>query len=137
MKKLTKALAILVFLALLCSLFVGCGSEKAPADTTDDTNATTTAPEDTDSKDTEPEETEPAFKDPVDIKTTGGVVVVGTVCHDDEGWYLTPEQPLNVEYEYFLDEPTKFDKLTRIYLFDSSIDNIDKVQYLDKTVTIE
>lgn len=137
MKKLTKALAMIVLFALLCSLFSGCGAEKAPADTTDDTNATTTAHEDTDSKDTEPEETEPAPLDPIDIKTTGGVVVVGTVCHDDEGWYLTPEQPLNVEYEYFLDAPSTFDKLTRIYLFDSSIDNIDKVQYLDKTVTIE
>ena len=134
MKNITKVLAVLVLLALLCSSFVGCGVEKPPADTTDDA---TTATQDTDTKDTDKKDTEPVAKDPVEIKTTGGVVVVGTVCHDDNGWYLTTEKPLNVEFEYFFGEPTTFTELTKIHFFDPSVDFIDKVQYLGKTVTVE
>ena len=74
-------------------------------------------------EETEPaatEETEPVIsvKDPVDIETTGGVVIVGTVGFDDAGWYIAPEQPLNISYEYFLDNPSVFPEQTSIRLID-------------------
>ena len=84
-----------------------------------------------------PEETPPAPPEPLNISTNGGVVIVGTVCHDDAGWFLVPEQPLNVEYHYFLDHPTQFDALQRIELFDPTIDGVEKLLYLGETVTVE
>ena len=68
---------------------------------------TSAAPEETTAaatEDTTPpatEETEPAIsvKDPIGIETIGGVVIVGTVDFDDAGWYIAPEQPLNITYD--------------------------------------
>ena len=44
----------------------------------------------------------------MDIESIGGAVIVGVIGHDEQGWYLQPEQPLNVAYEYFLDNPSVF-----------------------------
>ena len=105
---------------------------------------TSAAPEETTAaatEDTTPpatEETEPAIsvKDPIGIETIGGVVIVGTVGFDDAGWYIAPEQPLNITYEYFLDNPSVFPAQTRINLIDPKDDGKDKALYLGHTVTV-
>ena len=146
MKYLFKTIISLVLILSLCVCMTGCtgGTQEEipqepiePVNTTEPSASVTLPPEDYMPEDTEPEEVEPAPLEPLDISTTGGVVVVGTVCRDEEGWFLTPEQPLNVEYHYFLDNPTCFDALQRIELFDSNIDGIEKLLYLGETVTIE
>lgn len=93
---------------------------------------------------TEPAETEPAETEPtspaqtsVDINTIGGAVIVGVIGYDDQGWYVQPEQPLNVAYEYFLDNPSIFPQQTRIAMFDPKTDGIEKALYLGQTVTME
>ena len=141
----------MISLALILSLCIGvsgCG-DKVPAEIPGDptSGAESSAPhtqlpgenvtEQPKPEEPEPEEMTPEPVGPLDISTSGGAVVVGTVCHDEEGWFLTPEQPLNVEYHYFLDNPTRFDGLLRIELFDSRIDGIEKLLYLGETVTVE
>lgn len=115
----------------------------APEETTAVSEETTAATEDTtpateDTTPTEPEETEPVIsvKDPVDITTTGGAVIVGTVGFDEAGWHIVPEQPLNIAYEYFLDNPSVFPEQTRIRLVDPRDDGMDKAIYLGHTVTV-
>lgn len=45
---------------------------------------------------------------PLDIETIGGVVIVGKIGFDEKGWHIVPEQPLNITYTYFLDNPSVF-----------------------------
>lgn len=137
MKALKKTISIFLLLALLCSMFAGCATRE-PTETpgnTEPSQTESTAPEDTKPEETQPEETVPVT--PVDITTTGGVVLVGTVMHDDDGWYLESQQPLNVTFHYFMDNPSTFDSLTRVCMFDPTIDGIEKLVYLGETVTIE
>jgi transglutaminase-like putative cysteine protease len=84
-----------------------------------------------------PTETEPAVQLPVDIETVGGVVIVGTMGQDAQGWYIQPEQPLNITYQYFLDAPSVFREQTRIAMFDPKDDGVEKAFYLGQTVTAE
>ena len=63
-------------------------------------------------------------------------MIVGTVGFDDAGWYIAPEQPLNISYEYFLDNPSVFPEQTSIRLIDPEVDGMDKAVYLGHTVTI-
>ena len=157
-----KKIVSLLLVVALCFSLCACGTiannnqtegstqntqaSKAPTETTvAATEATTSAaPEETTSAATEgttppaTEETEPAIsvKDPIDIETIGGVVIVGTVGFDDAGWYIAPERPLNITYEYFLDNPSVFPEQTRINLIDPKDDGKDKTLYLGHTVTI-
>ena len=153
-----KYVAVFVMLALLCSCLSGCLKPNAsdPVETTlskepiqtvpnTETNNTdpsenTTHPTEAEGIDspedtTEPEETVP--ETPVDINTVGGAVIVGMIGYDAQGWYLQPEQPLNVTYEYFLDNPSVFPQQTRIAMFDPAVDGVEKARYLGQTVTME
>ena len=103
-------------------------STTAPAEETTSPAEETTAPEET--------TPEVSVKDPIDIETIGGVVIVGRVAYDDAGWYIIPEQPLNISYEYFLDNPSVFPEQTSIRLLAPEVDGIDKAVYLGQTVTI-
>ena len=123
-----KYIAGIMMLALLCCCLSSCLKPNAsnPTQSTTDrapaqTNPTT--------------ETEPVT--PVDIDTVGGAVLVGVIGCDAQGWYLQPEQPLNVTYAYFLDNPSVFSQQTRIAMFDPSVDGVEKAQYLGQTVTME
>lgn len=106
------------------------------------TDVTTDAPV-TEHPATEPPATEPVTEpvvvpaEPVDIKTTGGVVIVGIIGVDDNGWYFTPEQPLNITFEYFIDKPTVYKEQTRISMFAPKDDGVEKANYLGHLVTIE
>ena len=63
------------------------------------------------------------------------MVIVGKIGKDDEGWYILPEQPLNITYEYFLEKPSVFSAQTKIKMFDPAIDGIEKSLYIGQTVT--
>ena len=132
--------AVLVVLAMLCSALYGC-AQTEPAETTAGTEPVQTNPA-TETVSTQPTEntTQPTEAEPVvcvDIETVGGAVLVGVIGYDEQGWYLQPEQPLNVSYEYFLDKPSVFPEQTRISMFDPSVDGVEKTRYLDQTVTAE
>ena len=148
MKDFLKGIICLILIASLCACMTGCSDkvqEEPPAVPTGSVEPSPSGeqpsekpvPEVTASEEPAPEEPAPMPAEPLRLSTTGGVVVVGTVCNDETGWFFVPEQPLNVEFHYFLDNPTQFDGVTRIELFDSSIDGIEKLRYLGGTVTIE
>ena len=128
-------------LALLCVCLSGCLKTDvlAPAETTETKKQDPVAPDTETTIPTEdipqPTETEPVI--PVDIDTVGGAVIVGVIGYDAQGWYLQPEQPLNVTYEYFLDNPSIFPQQTRIALFAPEVDGVEKARYLGQTVTME
>ncbi|MBO5976784.1 MAG: hypothetical protein J6P94_06380, partial [Oscillospiraceae bacterium] len=82
-----------------------------------------------------PEDTAGQSDEPVDLTTVGGVVLVGKIEHDEQGWYFKPEQPLNISYEYFYDNPSEFSGMTRVSMFDPKDDGVEKAPYLDQTVT--
>ena len=149
-------ITVFVILALVCACLSGClktdvldsAETTAPkeldpvatdTDTTDSTENTTQSTEsesaDPTEETTEPEETMP--QTPVDINTIGGAVIVGVIGYDEQGWYLQPEQPLNVAYEYFLGKPSVFPQQTRIAMFDPLVDGVEKARYLGQTVTME
>ena len=153
-----KYVAVFVMLVLLCSCLSGCLKtdvldpvettlskepvQTVPTTETDNTDPSenTTQPTEAEGVDStedtaEPEETVP--ETPVDINTVGGAVIVGVIGYDEQGWYLQPEQPLNVAYEYFLDNPSIFPQQTRIAMFDPKVDGIEKARYLGQTVTME
>lgn len=113
-------------------------TSAASEETTSAAQEETTSAATEETEPTATEETEPVIsvKDPIDIETTGGVVIVGTVGFDDAGWYIAPEQPLNISYEYFLDNPSVFPEQTSIRLIDPEVDGMDKAVYLGHTVTI-
>ena len=94
-------------------------------------------PEETTAVTSEVMNPEPTQKEPIDIETIGGAIIVGKIGYDEEGWYLQPEQPLNVKYEYFLDNPSVFPRQTRIAMFDPAVDGVEKARYLGHTVTME
>ena len=128
MKHFSKVIIPLVLLISLCVCVTGCAGRMqeeipgTPVSSVESSASHIQSSEDSAPEETKPEEIVPAPAEPLDISTSGGVVIVGTVCCDEEGWFLTPEQPMNIEYHYFLDNPSRFDALLRIELFDSGID---------------
>ena len=146
MKKLSILLSLLLAVAFCfnlcaCSAIVNNNQTEDKPQSTQGSSAPTetasAATEETTS--TAPVETNPAIstKDPIDIKTNGGVVIVGRIGFDEKGWHIIPEQPLNVSYEFFLDNPSVFPQQTQIAMFDPSVDGVEKAQYLGQTVTTE
>lgn len=145
MKKSSSFLIVLLAVGLIFSL-CACDvivlrdqNEKNPNNTQESGAPTGTdpvVPEETNS--VTPEETNPAIsiKEPVDIETIGGVVIVGTIGFDEAGWHIVPEQPLNITYNYFYNNPSVFPEQTNIRMIDPKIDGMDKAVYLGQTVTV-
>ena len=146
MKKLSSSLTVLLAVGLFITL---CACETiAPRDQNEDTTKITQesgaptetapiVPEETTAVTSEVMNPEPTQKEPIDIETIGGAIIVGKIGYYEEGWYLQPEQPLNVKYEYFLDNPSVFPRQTRIAMFDPAVDGVEKARYLGHTVTME
>lgn len=137
-----KRIAILLLFAMLCSILCACQKHDQNTNGNDTKPATqsttqTAAPENHPTAGTEPagtqQETPPV---PVNIETTGGVVIVGKIGFDEKGWHIIPEQPLNITYTYFLDKPSVFPGQTRISMLDPKDDGVDKAVYLGQTVTV-
>ena len=152
MKKISVLLTMLL-VAGICLNLCACGamSNDQNEEITENTQESNTisetehvAPEETSAVVSEetgsivPEETNPenSAKDPIDIETIGGVVIVGRIGFDESGWHIVPEQPLNISYTYFLDNPSVFPEQTRISMIDPKDDGVDKAVYLGQTVTV-
>ena len=152
MKK-TSVLLTMLLVAGICLNLCACGAmsndqnEEITENTQESNTITETehvAPEETSAVVSEetgsivPEETNPenSAKDPIDIETIGGVVIVGRIGFDESGWHIVPEQPLNISYTYFLDNPSVFPEQTRISMIDPKDDGVDKAVYLGQTVTV-
>ena len=142
MKKNT--LAILLILTLLCLSLCACRdihtpdpAESSAESMTAELTAADTQPDTEDTESTASAAVEPSIpvQLPVDIDTIGGVVLVGTIGFDDGGWYFKPDQPLNITYQYFLDNPSVFSMQRRIAMFDPAVDGVEKAIYLGQTVT--
>lgn len=146
-----KATALMIASIIICGAFTSCGdkedtqtndnTEKTEITSKDVTEDNETLSEDTDDNETLAEDTsdETELPDepltPIDIETPGGVVVVGKVCKDDDGWYLAPETPLNVNFTYY-EDPLVYDELTKIRFFTVDEDGIEKSLYNGQTVTV-
>ena len=145
MKKFSSLLVVLLAVWLCFSL---CACSAAVLRDQNEKESSDTKDSDTDmEKDTaESEETMPIFTEgndseitlraSLDIETLGGVVIVGKIGFDEAGWHIIPEQPLNITYEYFLDNPSVFPEQTVIRLIDPKDDGIDKAVYLGQTITV-
>lgn len=139
MKKLT---AVLLLLAMMCTLLCACqtgvkdpqGSDIKPSTESVDKSETTESDPSEEVEAANPEQDISPI--PVDIETIGGVVIVGRIGFDEKGWHIVPEQPLNITYSYFLDEPSVFPVQTRISMIDPKDDGVDKAAYLGQIVTV-
>ena len=138
-----KIISVLILSAMICQVLVACqtrsenpndNDKKTHEESTVESAETGTNTEDvTDAADSE-QDTAPM---PLDIETIGGAVIVGKVGFDEKGWHIVPEQPLNITYTYFLDNPSVFPKQMRISMMDPKDDGVDKSVYLGQTVTVQ
>lgn len=134
-----KIISVLLLMALICSILCACQPHgQNPHNNDTKPSAENQATEGSDSTEgTEPDNTEPEINPiPVDIETIGGVVIVGKIGFDEKGWHIIPEQPLNITYTYFLDNPSVFPAQTRISMLEPKDDGVDKAVYLGQTVTV-
>lgn len=75
-------------------------------------------------------------KEPLDLETPSGAVLVGSIKKDSEGWYFMPIQPLNITLTYYIDYPEKFDNVIKLRMLDDEDDNINKAVYNNEIVTV-
>ena len=123
-----KLISIMLVLIMLCTCFCACSSSQTD---TDEENTSNYTQDDTQRIETEAPET----VTPVDIETDGGVVIVGKICFDEGEWYIQTEQPLNITFEFLFDNPSVFKEQTRIKMFASELDGVEKAAYIGQTVT--
>ena len=149
MKKTSSFLIVLLAVGL-CFVFCACSAieltsqsketmqntQQTAAPTEIDIPTETATPTEKEPVATEETNLENPIKAPIDIETIGGVVIVGRFGYDEAGWHIVPEQPLNIIYEYFLNNPSVFPEQTIIRLIDPKDDGIDKAVYLGHTVTV-
>lgn len=124
-----KIIVFFIVLILLCVCICACNdiTVSNPMDSDEGSSSSENVSDST--------QDDPVSVTPVDIDTSGGVVIIGKINLDDQGWYIQPEQPLNITYWYFLDNPSVFSEQTRIKMFDPKIDGIEKAVYIGQTVT--
>ena len=138
--KRSRYFLFLIVAAVILGMLGGCATsagqgggseivspENSTSAGTEDTS--TSAPDITDAPQTAPAE-------PLSLTTPGGVILIGVIGNDSDGWYFTPEQPLDIEYTYFVDHPLTFTGISRIGMFDTDIDGVDKTPYIGETVTV-
>ena len=138
-----KIISVLILSAMICQVLVACqtrsenpndNDKKTSEVSTVESTATGSNPEDVTEYAGSEQDTAPM---PLDIETIGGVVIVGKIGFDEKGWHIVPEQPLNITYTYFLDNPSVFPEQTRISMTDPKDDGVDKSVYLGQTVTVK
>ena len=128
--KLKKLISIMLVSIMICTCFCACNSsqtgtdEESTSDYTQDNVQTT-------------EHEAPETVTPVDIETDGGVVLVGKIGFDENEWYFQPEQPLNITFEYIMDNPSVFTEKAKIKMFAPEVDGVEKAVYIGQTVTAE
>lgn len=72
----------------------------------------------------------------IDIKTSSGVVLVGTIKKDNAGWYFAPEQPLNITLTYYINNPEYFENVNKIRLLQDDLDSLGHTLVVNELVTI-
>ena len=125
MKNLCK---VLLLSLLIFTVITGCTNNVKPNKNQTSEPSTTTAPT---------TEKEPVVDDhTINIKTSGGAVIIGEISKDDNGFYIVPERDLKVELTNDENTLKQFDNVTRINMYDSSVDEIDKNDFKGKVVTV-
>ena len=136
-----KFISILILSAMICQLLTACQTQDEKTDDNKQTDKESTVESTDEGNQSDETESDGLKQDiapmPLDIETIGGVVIVGKIGFDAKGWHILPEQPLNITYEYFLDNPSVFPNQTRISMTDPTDDGVDKSVYLGQTVTVE
>ena len=136
-----KIISILILSAMICQLLTACQTQDEKTDDNMQTDKESTVESTDEGNQADETESDGLKQDiapmPLDIETIGGVVIVGKIGFDEKGWHIVPEQPLNITYEYFLDNPSVFPNQTRISMTDPTDDGVDKSVYLGQTVTVE
>ena len=136
-----KLISIIMVLTMTFSCFCACGDNGvssqtgAEAENNSDVNFSDDKqnPENTQNSDNK----SPVTSTVVDIETDGGIVIVGTICVNEQEWYIQTEQPLNIKFEYIMDKPSVFTEQTKIKMFAPEIDGVEKAVYIGQTVTAE
>ena len=136
-----KIISILILSAMICQLLTACQTQDEKTDDNKQTDKESTVESTDEGNQADETESDDREQDiapmPLDIETIGGVVIVGKIGFDEKGWHIVPEQPLNITYEYFLDNPSVFPNQTRISMTDPTDDGVDKSVFLGQTVTVE
>ena len=136
-----KIISILILSAMICQLLTACQTQDEKTDDNKQTGKESTVESTDEGNQADETESDGREQDiapmPLDIETIGGVVIVGKIGFDEKGWHIVPEQPLNITYEYFLDNPSVFPNQTRISMTDPTDDGVDKSVFLGQTVTVE
>ena len=132
---LKKLISVILILLMICSCFAACGSVGDSSQTGADIENNSDVNISDSTQNSEPEA--PSNVTPVDIETDGGVVLVGKICFEEDEWYFETEQPLNITFEYIMDNPSVFTEQARIKMFAPEVDGIEKAMYVGRTVTAE
>ena len=72
----------------------------------------------------------------LDLETTSGVVLVGSIKKDSEGWYFLSEVPLNITLTYYVDYPEEFNNVIKLRMLDENEDNFNKTIYNNEIVMV-
>lgn len=127
----TKIKTLIAAVLAICLILTGCAfdSNRTPAPSAKSTGTTTPEATKTESSKTNPAE-------PLMLETPAGAVLVGKIKKDADGWYFEPEQPLNIKLTCYLDFTPSYNNLTRIEMFENSVDGTSKELFLYDTVTV-
>lgn len=72
----------------------------------------------------------------INIETTSGVIIVGTIEKDDDGWYIKPENKLNITLNYYIDMPEYFENVDKLRLLQETLDTLGHTLTINEEVTI-
>lgn len=75
-------------------------------------------------------------KETIDLETSSGAVLVGSIKKDDKGYYFLTETPLNITLTYYVEHPEYFENVIKLRMLDDEEDNINKSIYLNEVVTV-
>ena len=120
-------------------IFAGCSAVGTPSETTGvtDTRVTTDASTESEKITESTDNREGIPEGPVDIETSGTAIVIGIIGRDDDGWFFTPEQTVNLRLTYYGEDNAEvFDGVTKFRMLGTDGDGIRKVEYEGMTVTV-
>lgn len=150
-RRIRSRVSLLLLFAVICTVLSGCRIGSGEVDiTTVDTKPggtvtsvvgtktpddSTAAPDTPSTGGTVPSVTSTPEPERISFSTTEGVVLVGRIEKDD-CFYFVPDQVLDIECTELSDTVLKFSGITRLDMFDTDIDGIDKMPYVGKQVTV-
>ena len=134
-----KVRAIAAAVLAACFIFSGCMANSDSSRTSTAEGSNNPVPETTKTGSDRDESSKTSETVPAEtlvLETPAGVVLVGKIKKDKDGWYFEPEQPLTVKLTCYLDRTLSYESLKRIDMFENSDDGTNKELYRDDTVTI-